>query len=192
MYYFGGDFLFFFSIRLYKCLRQLLARMCRNFSMFSLPPSTVGEDFNSFDVRTTLQPGLSSWHFNLDIINNRVSEPTKHFGISLSLLTVIPNARLSNAQLNVTIIDDDCKGEREGEAEMERGRERERQRGERERERDGQTALFLSILLLLLFFFCSCLIFILKIRLFGTREWRFYCIECLKGRDHCSAIINIH
>ena len=147
----------------------------------SLPPSTVGEDFNSFDVRTTLQPGLSSWSFNLDIINNRVSEPTKHFGISLSLLTIIPNARISNAQLNVTIIDDDCKGKREG------GREGGR---ERQRERDAQTALLLS--LLLLFFFCSCLIFILKIRLFGTREWRLYYIECLKGRDHCSAIINIH
>ena len=82
--------------------------------------ATAGEDFNSFHLHTTLQPGLSSWHFNLDILNNRVrgAEPTKHFGISLNLLTIIPNARLSNAQLNVTIIDDDSK----------KGRERERER----------------------------------------------------------------
>ena len=119
---FGGEFSFFY---LTFVIEQLLAKMCEILACdLSLSPSTAGEDFNSFDVRTTLQPGLSSWHFNLNIINDGVAEPTKHFGISLSLLTIIPNARLSNAQLNVTIIDDDN---------SKKGRERER---EREREMD--------------------------------------------------------
>lgn len=122
---FGGEFSFFY---LTFVIEQSLAKMCEILACdlsLSLSPSTAGEDFNSFDVRTTLQPGLSSWHFNLDIINDGVAEPTKHFGISLSLLTIIPNARLSNAQLNVTIIDDNN---------SKKGRER-------ERERDGHNRL---------------------------------------------------
>ena len=71
----------------------------------------MGEDYERINNDGVLRPGQLQWSIPYIIRSDSVVEPTEYFTVSLGLRSVRrANIRLGTNILNVTITDDDSKG----------------------------------------------------------------------------------